>query len=260
MIELYMVPALKALALVVTGIAVGIINTAAGGGSMISLPLLIFLGLPANVANGTNRLAILAQCAVGSYTFYKKGIKDIRFGLLLAVPASIGAVIGSKIAVDIPENIFYRILAGVMLTVMLLIVLKKPKKSEDEEPKTSRGRLIATTIIFFFVGIYGGVIQVGVGFIIMAVLSLVAGFNLIKVNSIKLLVVAIYMVPSFIVFAYEGKVHWMFGICLAIGNSIGAWLGTNLAVKRGEKLIKIFLAGATLVLAGKLLYNSGLLG
>ena len=186
------------LALVGTGIAAGFFNTTAGGGSMLTVPLLMFLGLPANVANGTNRIAIVLQnvVAVGtfrilhSYVTQDNGI-DLKTDYRLAVPAVVGGIIGAFVAVEIDVHLLKKLIAGLMV-LMLFVVLFKP----DAWVKAKVGKVEAKPsvlqyVIFFFVGLYGGFIQMGVGFFMLAALVLGAGFDLVKANAIKVFIALI---------------------------------------------------------------------
>ncbi|MCD4700730.1 MAG: TSUP family transporter, partial [Candidatus Aegiribacteria sp.] len=96
---------INAILLFLAGIAAGFVNVNAGGGSFLTIPLLIILGgLPATAANGTNRIAVLIQNIIAVKNFRRHGFRDIRQGLKLGISAMVGAVIGSIIAVDIPES------------------------------------------------------------------------------------------------------------------------------------------------------------
>ena len=242
--------------ILVVGTAAGFLNTLAGGGSLLTMPALIFLGLPSAVANGTNRIALLFQNTTATYNFKRKGYFDWRLVLMLAVPAVLGAALGSSIAVDIPDQIFNRLLACVMVMVLMLILFKpKTKQVEVNGPMTLKRKLIAI-IIFFFVGLYGGIVQAGVGFIIIASLTWITGSDLVKINSLKVFIVAIYTFFALVVFATNGKVDVVLGLTLAVGNSIGAWLGSNFAVKKGDRWIRIILAFAVIGMAIKLVFTS----
>ena len=226
------------------GILAGFINTLAGGGSLLTLPILIFLGLPTAVANGTNRIAIIAQCAFATAGFKRKGVSNFKLSILFAIPGILGAVIGAYIAVDISDLLFKRVLAGIMLLVLGLILWNPAKKlhvAECDPAGLGRGRLTATMIAFFFIGIYGGFLQVGVGFIIIAALTSIAGFNLVVTNSHKVFVAGIYTIFALIVFAFNGKVSWGIGLCLAAGMGLGGWIGSHWAVAKGERWIRIVL-------------------
>ena len=161
------------------GILAGFINTLAGGGSLLTLPILIFLGLPTAVANGTNRIAIVAQCAFAVAGFKKKGVSNFKLSLLLSTPAIIGAIIGAYFAVDISDVLFRRVLAVIMLLVLGLILWNPRQDSSGSSNSLGRRQLITAMTVFFFIGIYGGFIQVGVGFIIIAALTTITKFNLV---------------------------------------------------------------------------------
>jgi uncharacterized protein len=234
------------------GLVAGFMNVVAGGGSLITLPALIFLGLPPTVANGTNRIAILFQNVTSVARFKQKGYWDPVLGLKLAIPAMVGSLLGSRIAVDIPESMFRIILSAVMVVVLVLMVVRPKKVSEDGEEKTlTRGRQIALMVAFFGVGLYGGFIQAGVGFIIMTSLSLLTGMTLVRINSLKVFAVALYTVPALIVFISKGKTVIVPGLVLAVGNSLGAWLSTTVAVKKGDKWVSLLFVIAVSVMAIK---------
>ncbi|WP_366923655.1 sulfite exporter TauE/SafE family protein [Metallumcola ferriviriculae] len=239
--------------ILITGIAAGFINTLAGGGSLLTMPMLIFLGLPSAMANGTNRIALMVQNIVAITNFRRKGFFDWRLSLMLGIPAVLGSVLGANLAISLPDNVFNKILAVVMLLVLVLILWQPQKRLEASEENLSKKSKIIAVITFFFVGIYGGFIQAGVGFIIIASLTLITGMSLVRVNSIKVFVVAIYMVSSLAIFIISGQVNWVLGLTLAVGHGLGGWLGSNFAVAKGDKWIRVFLVIAVVMMAAKLL-------
>jgi uncharacterized membrane protein YfcA len=243
---------LEALLILAVGLVAGFINTVAGGGSLISLPVLIFLGLPSAVANATNRVAIFSQNIFGVAGFKSKGIGAFRYSLVLGISALFGAILGAKLAIDIKGELFNKILAVVMVLVVFLTITGKAKpKSTDDEIDSLKSGIIGI-ITFFFVGIYGGFIQAGVGFLIIAALTRIHGFSLVKTNSIKVFVVLVYTIAALAVFIYEGKVNWLYGGVLAVGNSAGAWFASRWSVEKGDKVVKIFLVITVVALAIKL--------
>jgi len=239
--------------LVIGGIS-GFINTIAGGGSLITLPILIFLGLPAATANGTNRVALVVQSGVAVWNFKRKGYYEWRLGLLFGVPAMIGAAIGAQLAINTPDAAFNKILAVIMLLILWLTIKPPKKKTESgENDQLSKAQLIIGMAGFLFIGLYGGFIQAGVGFIVMAFTNTLIGMSLVRINSIKVFVTGLYLTVSLITFILSGNVHWTYGIVLAVGNGIGAWLGSSFAVSKGDKWIKRFLVVTVLFLSLKLL-------
>ncbi len=251
--EIWQIPVVFAV-----GVAAGFINTLAGGGSLLSLPILIFLGLPTAIANGTNRFAIMVQCLFAVAGFKRKGISNFKLSLLLSVPALIGAIVGAQIAVDMSDALFKRVLAIIMLLVLGLILWNPVKKLHinpqyDEDTVGLRwGRLIITMIVFFFIGIYGGFIQAGVGFIIIAALTTISGLSLVDTNSHKVFVVGIYTAFALLIFVFNGKVCWTVGMALAAGNGLGGWLGSHWAVTRGERWLRLILIICVVAMAMKL--------
>lgn len=224
-----------------TGCIAGFLNVVAGGGSLLTLPVLIFLGLPPSMANGTNRVGILLQNVFAVWGFKSKGVSAFPYAIWLAIAALIGAIIGAKIAVDIRGELFNRILAIVMLVVIAITVFNPIKKnSEGNEVNTTKSTVIAI-VTFFFLGIYGGFIQAGIGFLIIASLTLINNMSLVKINSIKVFVALTYTVFALGVFAWEGQVNWILGLVLAGGTSIGGWTASRWSVAKGDKWIRYFL-------------------
>ncbi len=242
---------LEGFLLVFAGVFAGFVNTIAGGGSLVVVPILIFMGLPSSEANGSNRVAILIQNVFSVAGFRSKGVYVFPFALYVALPAIIGAIIGSRIAVDISDQLFNRILAIVMLTVMGITIFK-PSLKEAAEANLSGKRIGLSMVIFFFLGIYGGFIQAGIGFLIIATLTSVHQFNMSKTNSIKVFVAFSYTIAAVIVFYLEGKIRWEYGLTLAFGNSIGAWVGSRWSVGKSDKLIRLILLVMVIGLSIKL--------
>jgi len=239
-----------------TGIAAGFLNTVAFGGSLLALPVLIFLGLPTAVANGTNRIAIFCQNFSAIVGFRRKGVSDFRYSILLAIPAVIGAVIGATIAVDIKDAVFNLILAVVMITMLVLTLINPTERLKDRIENTDTRSKIIAMVVFFFIGIYGGFIQAGVGLLVITALRLLTGIDLVRTNAIKVFVIFFYTVVALGIFIIKDKVNWYLGPTLAIGNACGAWLGSHWAVEKGDKWIKVVLIVAVLAFAIRLVWMS----
>ncbi len=246
---------LELLLLLVTGIATGFLNVMAGGGSMLSVPMMIFLGIPGTVANATNRLAILPQNITAVLTFYKKGFSNFKLSLTLAACTIPGAIIGSYIASQIPNANFNKLLAVIMVAILIIMMLPQPKKSTEGE-KISKGRMIAGHICMVFIGFWGGFIQLGVGFLLMPTLNRVLKLDLITTNMHKVFIVMCYTAVALLVFSSQLELFWQAGIALAIGTSIGAWLATNFQIKRGINAIRWVVNAVIIVFIIKLLFYS----
>lgn len=238
------------------GLVAGFINVVAGGGSLLTLPVLIFLGLPAAAANATNRVGILLQNVVASSTFHRQGLLEARLGLRLMLAAAPGAVLGALVAVDMDDRLFRWVLAGVMLLVLVSIIRRRRASgpgpaSLDPAGERNQPALYAS---FFFIGFHSGFIQAGVGFVIIAALSSFSGMGLVRSNGIKVLTILMMQVISLGIFAAMGSVHWMWGLTLASGTMIGGWAGVRWQVKQGEVWVYRVLVVSIIVFALKLLW------
>ena len=224
--------------LVTAGIVVGFINTLAGGGSIISLSLLMFLGLPAPVANGTNRVAIAIQNIAATGSFKQKKVLEWKKALRLSIPAIAGSLVGAFIAVDIDEHTF-EIAIGIIMIVMLFVVLFKPGKyiygKEEVQEKPIQWKVY---LIFFFIGIYGGFIHMGVGYFWLTGIVLGTGFDLVKANAIKVLIILAYAPFTILVFYFNHQIRWDFGLVLGAGSVIGALIASHMAVKKGVLFVQ----------------------
>ncbi len=238
--------------LIGAGLFAGFINTIAGGGSLISLPLLIFMGLPSVDANASNRVAIFLQNIFAVQGFRSKGVFLFPFSLWLGISASLGAIVGAMIAVDISGALFNRILAVVMLIVMGLTILKPYLISKVADEHFSRQRNTWSIIAFFGIGIYGGFIQAGVGFLVIALLTNIHGLGMAKTNSVKVMVILMYSVFALVVFFIGDKIQWDYGLTLAIGNASGGWIASRWSVNKDDKWIRLILIVTVTALAIKL--------
>jgi uncharacterized membrane protein YfcA len=224
--------------IVVAGIFVGFINTLSGGGSVISLSLLLVFGLPADVANGTNRISIFFQTlsSVGSFT-RQKMFTNLR-PVWLAIPATLGAILGAWLAVDISTRVI-EIAMAVAMVIMVFFLFFKPGKWLKETPGLLSQHLKWWQyVLFFLVGFYGGFIQVGVGYFLLMALVLGVGYDLVKANAVKNLIVFFYAIFALLVFMIDGKVDYLYGIILSAGSIIGALIASHLAVKKGAGFIR----------------------
>ena len=244
------------LLLAVIGFVAGVINTIAGGGSLLTLPMLIFMGLPPAVANGTNRIGIFIQCITSVAGFKSKGIKPTVFGVYLGISALIGSIIGAQIAVDIKGDSFNKILAIVMVIVVFFMVFKPKVNLKNLAERTEGKYLWLSIIVFFFIGIYGGFIQAGVGIFILLALTSINYLSLVKSNAVKVLVVFIYTVGALAIFIYNQQIDYLYGIILAFGNATGGWIASRWSVKKGDGLVKVFLVIMVIAIAIKLWIDS----
>ena len=242
--------ALEAALVVIAGFVSGVVNTIAGGGSLLTVPLLVMIGLPGTVANGTNRIAVLVQSIVGAWRFRAEGVSGFRPVLPVLLPMLVGAGIGAYGVAHLDDTSFER-LFGVVMLLLLLPALFPPRDTAvgDERPPMSP---LTSTLTFFAIGLYGGSFQAGVGLFLVLALARM-GHGLVLANSIKMVAVGAFTVIAVGIFVYEGQVVWIPALLLSAGTSLGAALGARIAVRGGERVIRPALALAVVALAGKML-------
>jgi len=221
----------------VVGFVAGFVNTLAGSGSLITLPILILLGLPANVANGTNRVGLLFQNIVSVATFRRRGALDLARTPRLVIPSVLGALGGAWLAVDLDEEMLNRTI-GTLMLVMLAVILLRPKRWLADHADGSSIPYGLQFPIYFGIGVYCGFIQAGAGIFLLAGLVLGSGFDLVRGNAVKNLIVLIVTIAALIVFVIHDQVRWGLGLLLATGNAAGAWMAAHMAVERGAGFVR----------------------
>ena len=229
----------------------GFINVGAGGGSSLTLPMLIFLGLDSALANGTNRVGILMQNISAIYSFKTSKFSQFKLSLRLSLMTLPGAIAGAVLAVKLNDQLFQKILGIVMILIIISMFL--PKAKNTKEGDGSQKVTWPVYLSMFGIGFYGGFLQVGVGFMIMAALQHLMKLNLVFVNMHKVFIVLVFTLPALLIFAFTGNVNWFWGIVLGTGTALGGWWSAKLSVKKGEKLIKIVLVTAIFIMALKLM-------
>jgi uncharacterized protein len=232
------------------GITAGLINIGAGGGSSLTLPALIFLGLDSAMANGTNRIALIIQNIFAITGFEQEKQNEFKQSFKYALFTLPGAVLGAILAVRISDALFQKILAVIMVLIVLSLFLPKTRE-RSETIDGNKSWMVYLALIG--AGFYGGFLQVGVGFILMATLFHLAGLTLVKVNVHKVFIILVYTVPALAIFIWTDNVNWKYGLILAAGNGIGGWISARVSVKKGESYIRIVLALAIVIMAYKLI-------
>lgn len=226
--------------LALAGIAAGFLNVLAGGGSLLTLPVLVLLGLPAGVANGTNRLAVVSQSIAGVIAYRRAGKLTTEALGPVVIPTVLGAACGATLAAwAIPESLLEPALLGAMV-VMAVVMTVKPSlvaPDETETPVSWRERPWALAGLFG-AGLYGGFAQAGVGFLLLAVLGGALRFDVVRANALKLVCTALFGVVALAIFVYADQVEWVAATVLAIGTVIGSQLGVRFAVKASAKVLR----------------------
>jgi len=209
---------------IIGGFIAAVMNTLAGYGSIITLTILMdVLGLPANMANGTNRVNILANSLAGVLGYHQNGKLDFTKGKWILVTVCIGAVFGVLLAINVSNDQF-RAVFKYLIVVLFLSILIKPKRWIRESNDLQNIPVWKMILFYFPVGFYGGFIQMGMGIVFLMVAVLVSGFTIIKANAMKLIIIFVYTILSIAIFHYNGLINWKIGAVLSIGTALGGYL------------------------------------
>lgn len=224
--------------LLLAGFAAGLVNVMAGGGSFLLLPLLVGLGLPANVANATMRLGVITQSAAAIVTFRSKGVHTGRLSLRLAPAMLVGALVGSWLATQISDEAFKPVIGGVLIAWAIILLIKPDRflhPPEHERPPSA-----ITHVLCGLIGLYGGFLQAGVGFPLIALLSGHLGYDLVRANSSKVALTLAFTLIALPVFVLADQIAWTPALVLAATTMLGAWAGVRWQLDKGSDVVRWF--------------------
>jgi uncharacterized membrane protein YfcA len=234
------------------GFCSGFLNVLAGGGSLLSIPLLVFMGLDVSVANATNRVGVLFQNVVAAHQFHKKSLVTVEDSAFFGLPAMAGALVGTFGAVNLDER-YLSVAVAILITAMAVLLLVKPDMWEREREVPVSKWIIA--VFMFIIGIYGGFVQAGVGFFLLWAIVGAAGKDLLHANALKVVIVALFTTLSLAIFLYHGLVDFYLGTLLAIGNFVGGAMGARFAILKGNRWLRWILSIVVTVSAVQMLVN-----
>lgn len=234
------------------GVLASFINIFAGGGSLITLPFLMFLGLPAPVASGTNKVGLLAGTFSSTVNFHRKKVLHWKDFIFVAPFGIAGAIAGSFFAIDISDRVYKIILSVVMILVLLMILLRPQRFIPRRKEQSKQSQTILLAALFLLVGFYGGFIQAGMGYMAILTLTLAGERNLLKISAYKASMGMVIVLFSLVIFIVKGMIDWPLALSLAAGNALGGWIGSHLASEKGDKIIRPILAVVVVLMALKL--------
>ncbi|MGB1221702.1 MAG: sulfite exporter TauE/SafE family protein [Alcanivoracaceae bacterium] len=228
--------------LLASGVVAGFINTLAGGGSFLTLPALMLLGMPADVANGTNRVGVLIQSLEGVRGFDRYGMlaRDAIVPVLL--PTVSGSLLGALAAAHMPTSVLKPVLLSTMVVMALVMVVRPATVAPPAgTPPRSLREAPSGALWLFVAGVYGGFVQAGVGFVLIAALAGVLRYDLLRTNALKMVCTAVFSVIALAVFVFYDQVLWVPGLVLAAGTVLGVRLSVRFAVRVDQAVLRWFL-------------------
>ncbi|MCP4236067.1 MAG: sulfite exporter TauE/SafE family protein [Aestuariibacter sp.] len=234
--------------LIVIGTIAGTINILAGGGSNLTLPTLMIMGMPPEVANASNRVGIFVQSLVGMRGFNRHGMLVTEDLPHIMIPTLVGGVIGGLLASFAPSDILKPLLLGTMLSMALLILIRPTAIAP--EPGTAFARMRDTPAAWIglgLAGVYGGFVQAGAGFVLLAALAGTLRYDLVRANALKIVCTMGFTIVALAIFIARDQVDWLPALVLTIGYVIGAQLGVRIAISIRPGTLKWFLFFMTLV-------------
>lgn len=221
----------------------------AGGGSLLTVPLLVFADVPGNAANGSNRVGVLAGSLSASDTFRRLGVAGWAGIGRILVPTVIGALVGSVLVSQLPDDDFERVFGLLMVPILALSLIRPDPVKLQNRPQWP-GWVRAA--VFFAAGVYGGSIQAGIGLLLIVVLTR-SGIDIVTTNHIKVIVTFVYSIFVLPIFIFNGYVHWLPAAVLAAGLVVGAFVGARITVAGGERVVRPVLVVAVIAMSGRLL-------
>lgn len=244
------------LAIAAVGLVAGFVNTLAGGGSFLTLPALILLGLPPSVANGTNRVGVAVQSLGAAAVFRRSGVLQGRLALRLGSAVAVGGALGAQLSLRLDEAALQRVVALALLALIGTIFID-PRRWEGRAPPRLPGGAVAEWAIYLAIGVYGGFLQAGVGLFLTVALCWLSGLDLVRAAALRTLLVLALTAPALAVFLAGARVHWIPAIALSVGSSLGGAVGAWVAWRGGARLLRYALAGAMALSAVQLLREAG---
>ncbi len=241
----------KAALLLLGGFGCGVVNALAGGGSFLSLPVLLYLGLPPQVANATNRLSILLQVGSGLLTYHASGVRPWRRLIAFLPPAILGVVPGALLAAHLEPSAF-RVVSALLLVGMAATVFVKRSgwSRARSEPRALGPKWL---VALFLLGFYGGFLQAGVGTLLLGLLVVGAGLGVVEANAVKFGIIGSFTAVALFVFGLAGQVAVVPGLLLAAGSMAGGAVGARLVVSRGTSWVRVVVVLSAVAAALKML-------
>ena len=241
--------------LVIVGAFVGFVNTVAGMATVISYGLFMAMGMPINIANATSRIGVMLQFSTNSFIYKKEGLLDVGLATRVGVPVALGAFFGAEMASMLPPQVM-EIASGVLLPlIVILLLIDKDKVMKRFDLHYTPQMTLWKYLLFFILGIYGGFTHAGIGILVILSSFFFLGQDLTHANAIKQLTTVIYTPVALVIFAIHGQINWPVAFIYAVGNVIGGVVASKVAIRWGEKFLKVTVIVVVLVMSVYLLWK-----
>lgn len=236
------------------GVFAGIINGVVGAGTLITFPLLVALGIPPVLANGTNTTGLFPG-AISSAVVYRKTLREhARLITVMAVAAALAAALGAGLVLALPSQVFAHVVPVLILLAVALVaaqpILSRLSRqwvsSHHDQRQPHRVASVATAA---GVGVYGGYFGGGQGIVLMGLLPLVFAADLQRSNAVKNVLAATANATAALVFIIAGRVLWPVALTLAVSSIIGGYVGSHAATRLPSSLFRVVIVVVGLIAA-----------
>lgn len=241
------------LVIVLTGISSGIFGTLTGGAGLITIPALIFLGLPPHSAIGTHFFGVTGMNIAGWYKFHEKKMINYKIGFIVTVPIFIGSILGANIVLQIEEAILKKIIAILTIFILFFIVLRPSIGIENKKETIKKYEYFLGIFLSFFVGVYNGFYSSVSGTFLAYILILLFGQTFLESAATRKIPMTLSSGAAAIIFAMKGAISYPVGMGLFVSSSIGAYLAANYSDRIGNVWIKRLFLIIVFILAVKLI-------
>lgn len=233
------------------GVLGGVLNSVAGGGSFITFPSLLFVGVPPIIANATNTFASCAGYLSGAYGFRKDIAKHPEVIVYTVIWSLIGGVIGAYLLLNITESLFLEAIPWLLLFATLLFIFG-PRVSDlatkmaQRASISSRWGSLILALSLVFVSAYGGFFNAGLGVIVLSYLVLAGYKDINQMNGLKLLVSSSVSLVAITIFVLEGAIDWNRGVVVMAGALLGGYVAANVSRNIKQQHVRAFITFSSL--------------
>lgn len=236
----------------IIGFSTAIIGIMVGSSGLIRIPLLILFGIPPQVSIATNKFGSIGMSITGLYKYGKEKLVNLKIGSAMVFIEIFGAIVGAYILLSISGGALKKIIPLVIFGIVFLIIIKKDVglKKIKEIPKRN---WIIGIFLFSILGIYGGFIGGGGGTIQTYILASVFGLTFLESAATRRIPNLVGALLSVSIFAFYGIINWPVAMTLLVSESMGAWVGSSIAIKKGDKFVRTLFVVVAIALAIKLL-------